>query len=757
MPASPKPGGSSTTRSTDRVSGRRGNQSGETGVFVQFSSQRRSGRIRHHRTLAPAILRPDRNVWRIERAGRASVLVDGAALFRAVREAMVRARKSIFIVGWDIDSRTRLVGESGKAEDGLPDTLVAFLSALVERNPDLVVHLLLWDYSVLYSLEREFLPQMSLDWATPRQVRFCLDHALPVGSSQHQKIVVVDDAVAFSGGLDLTIRRWDTPKHELHNPARVDPAGTPYRPFHDVQIVVDGDAARALAELTRERWERASCENPDPVQSVGDPWPGSVVPDFVNADIGIARTQPRSDSQPHEVREVEALFLDSIDAAERTIYIENQFLTSQAIADRLAEKLRRTRKLEAVLVAPNTPHTWIEARTMRNGRIRFRKILEEAGVADRFRLVYPEVRAGDEQTDTMVHSKVMVVDDKLLRIGSANLNNRSMGTDTECDIAIEARNDADREAILRIRNGLLAEHCGADPSDVEELLEETGSLVTVTDILSRRGHALRAIDDGEPDPEEIATTIEEIADPLHPLEPQTVMKRLKSRLADVSRSRAFKFALVGVGLLALTIAWYLTPLAHYARPDFVRSRLAGFADSGLAPLVVPAIFVAGGMIAFPLTIMVAASAAAFGPVFGTAYSVIGALASALASYWLGAVLGRNALREVFGPRLTQIRDKVRRQGVIAVMAIRLVPIAPFTVVNVAMGASGIRLLDYLAGTLLGLAPGLIVMAALGNQIVRIVTEPTLLELALLAGLVAAWVAVSVGVQYLVARIPDGRH
>lgn len=670
---------------------------------------------------------------------------------------MARARRSIYIVGWDIDSRTRLVGEGGKTDDGLPETLVAFINALVERNPDLNVHLLLWDFSVLYALEREFLPSLSLDWSTPKRVHFCLDHTLPIGSSQHQKIVVIDDAVAFSGGLDLTIRRWDTPDHELHNDHRVDPNGAPYRPFHDVQCVVDGAAARALAELTRDRWRNAACANADPVDPQGDPWPQSVEPDFSDVEIGIARTQPRCAQNANEVREVEALFLDSIDAAERSIYIENQFLTSQPVAEKLAQRMRSKKGLEAVIVAPSTAHSWIEARTMRNGRIRFRQTLEQAGIGDRFRMVYPEVRDGDETTDTMIHSKVMVIDDKFLRIGSANLNNRSMGTDTECDIAIEARNDKDRQSILRIRNGLLAEHCGAEIADVEELLEETGSLVAVADILSRRGHALRAIDDGEPDYEEFASTIEEVADPPRPLQAQTLFARLGQRLGAMAATPLFKFALVALAFLALTAAWRLTPLAEYARPEIVRGALEGLRNSGWAMIVVPTIFVAGGMIAFPLVIMIAATAAVFGPIYGTLYSTIGALLSALATYAIGYFLGRNALRNALGDRVERIRERVRRQGVLAVMAIRLVPIAPFTVVNVAMGASEIRLVDYLAGTILGLAPGLIALAVMGNAFMRVVSEPTLAEAGLLAGAVALWIGMSLGVQYAVAKMPGGGH
>ena len=89
----------------------------------------------------------------------------------------------------------------------------------MKRRPELLIHVLVWDYSILYASERELFPTASVRWGTPRQIRFCLDDDLPFGASQHQKIVVVDDAVAFSGGLDLTTRRWDTRAHRLDDPA----------------------------------------------------------------------------------------------------------------------------------------------------------------------------------------------------------------------------------------------------------------------------------------------------------------------------------------------------------------------------------------------------------------------------------------------------------------------------------------------------------------------------------------------------------
>ena len=152
-----------------------------------------------------------------------------------------------------------------------------------------------------------------------------------------------------------------------------------------------------------------------------------------------------------ETREVERLFLDSIDTAERSLYIENQFFTSELVAKRIAERMQARPELETLLIGPQNHESWVEARTMRNGRIRFMRTLAEAGVGDRVRLVYPHVENDKTSTDTMMHSKVMIIDDRFLRIGSANLNNRSMGTDSECDLAIEAGTKEEQARIADIR------------------------------------------------------------------------------------------------------------------------------------------------------------------------------------------------------------------------------------------------------------------------------------------------------------------
>jgi uncharacterized membrane protein YdjX (TVP38/TMEM64 family) len=476
-----------------------------------------------------------------------------------------------------------------------------------------------------------------------------------------------------------------------------------------------------------------------------------VQPDFTDIEIGISRTQPHYDGQ-EEVREVERLFFDAIDAAERCIYIENQFITCVPVAERLARKLRQTPNLEAIIVAPQTQQSWLEAQTMRNARIRFMRILQDEGIAPRVRIVYPEISEGGQSVDTMIHSKVMVVDDRLLRIGSANLNNRSMGTDTECDLVLEAERAAERGRVTEIRNRLFGEHCGADAETVAKMLERTGSMVKVVDKLSRRGHRLRPINDGEPDLVDLSPYIEGVADPERPIDPEAFVNSMVG--GRVPRRHLSSIARIGIGgllVLLLALVWQYTPLARFAEPELVRDTLASFAQGSWAPFVVVAVFVVAGLVVFPLTILIVATAATFGPVLGFVYAAAGALASALVTYALGAKLGKESLRNFLGPRLNRVREKIAKRGVIAVAAIRVVPIAPFTVVNLAAGASEIRLLDYILGTMLGLAPGLVLLSAVGHQVFQIILNPTFLDVALLGGAIIAWIALSIGVQILVSK------
>ena len=142
-------------------------------------------------------------------------------------------------------------------------------------------------------------------------------------------MVVVDDRIAFVGGIDLSRWRWDTPEHKADDPRRTDPDGKSYPPFHDIMMLVEGAVAARLGELARERWRRArGWKIKPPTDLQHSPWPNGVSGELEGVDIAIARTEPAYHGRD-AVNEVERLYIDAIAAALETIYIENQYFTAQ--------------------------------------------------------------------------------------------------------------------------------------------------------------------------------------------------------------------------------------------------------------------------------------------------------------------------------------------------------------------------------------------------------------------------------------------
>ena len=211
-------------------------------------------------------------------------------------------------------------------------------------------------------------------------------------------------------------------------------------------------------------------------------------------------------------------------------------------------------------------------------------------------------------------------------------------------------------------------------------------------------------------------------------------------------------AIVACLLVGLTLAWRFTGLAEAAKPEQVRGFLAEHAHGPWELARVLAAFFLGSVIAFPVTILILATAATFGPVKGALYSLLGVAISAPLMYWIGARFGQDAVARLLGPRWEPIRDRLRNRGVLALVAIRILPLAPYSLINLAAGASSIRPVDFVLGTFLGMLPGLVVLSVLGDRIVAILLDPSLGQLGLLALSVAAWLGLSFGAQLLISRL-----
>ena len=439
----------------------------------------------------PALLRPGETCWRIVRADRLAVIVDAADYFTVVREAAQQASHSLLMVGWDFDTRIQLARPDRDSQ--VPNRLGRFLSWVVENRPALQVHILRWDLGTLKELGRGTTPLVILDWMSHDRIHFKLDGAHPVGAAHHQKIVVIDDALAFCGGIDMTADRWDTREHRDDDPDRRRPTTKRrYGPWHDVSTAVDGEAARALGDLARERWRHATGEPIEPPPTSRSPWPADLDPTLRDVDVAIARTAP-GDEEREGIHEIEALYLAAIRHARRTIYIESQYFASRRIAEAMAERLWEADGPEIVVVNPESADGWLEEEVMGSSRARVLRLIREGDRHDRFR-IYTPVTAGRQPI--YVHAKVMVVDDWLLKVGSSNLNNRSLGFDTECDLAVEVRPDAvnaaqTRAAIVALRNDLVAEHLGETTDRVVAAIEgSSGSLVTAIERLRSDGRSL---------------------------------------------------------------------------------------------------------------------------------------------------------------------------------------------------------------------------------------------------------------------------
>ena len=428
--------------------------------------------------------------WRTAVADRFTAVVDGADYLAQVKSAMLRAARRVMIIGWDLDSRTTF--EAGDPTLDGPNHLGWFLHWLLWRRPELKVYLLKSNLRLLPAFDAFWFgvtPVELVNQVTSRRLRLAVDGAHPTGAVHHQKIVVVDDAVAFCGGIDLTLGRWDTRAHLPNDPGRRS-AGRPYGPRHEVAAVVDGAAAGVLAEQARERWEAATGEALAPVTSERPAWPARLKPELRDVEVGIARTLPVLPGRP-EVREVEALNLTAIAAARDIIYLENQYLAARSLAEALAARLREPDGPEVVIVLPRSSESRLEQQSMDSARERLIRLLWQADEHGKLGIFWPAAKGG---APVYVHAKVMVIDDRLLRIGSSNLNNRSLGFDSECDLAVEAANpdrDDIRRQIVLTRDGLVAKHLGVPVDTFQREVLQHNSFLQATNALRGTGRSLR--------------------------------------------------------------------------------------------------------------------------------------------------------------------------------------------------------------------------------------------------------------------------
>ncbi len=687
-------------------------------------------------TLQTSLFDPGRNCSTTATAHRVAFVVDAEDYYQAFMRAAERAERSIVILAWDFDSRTIL---DPKSAGGGDHALGDFLNQLAEARPELRIYVLDWDYPMVYGTDREFPPIYGLAWNPHKNISFRYDDTHPLAGSHHQKIVVIDDKVAFTGGQDLATRRWDTPSHRADEPGRVF-NGEPYPPNHDVMIAVDGDAAAALAAIARDRWKKATGEKLRAVTTRSDPWPDELPVEVTDARVAIACTAPPVNGEGG-VHQVERLYLDMIAKARDYIYLENQYFTSQKIGAALKERLAEPHGPEIVVVTRLLSHGWLEEVTMHVLRTRLVRELRDADKHGRFNAYCPHVAGLAEGTCIDLHSKVMIVDDEWLRIGSSNISNRSMGVDTECDVVVEARGEKRlRGKIREFRDRLLAEHLGAEPGAVAKKTKN-GKMAAAIEALRVPERNLCMLE--APELSESVLSAASIADPEKPISIESFVSQFAP---DTPTERAPVGPKIIAGMIAAAIAlalvWRYTPLAGIVTPENAIDWAQGFAAYWWAPLAVIVAYTPASLVMFPRWLITLMAVAAFGPWAAFAYAQTGVLVAALAGYVTGELVNRDTVRRMAGSRVNKLSAILQRRGLLAVTIVRLVPIAPFMVVNAVMGAMRIKLHHFLIGTVLGMMPGMLATTILGDQMTAALADPTRVNgwLVALAGLALASLA-----------------
>lgn len=439
-------------------------------------------------------------VWRYARADRATVLIDAENYFKHMQQAMLAARERILMIGWDFDTRIHL--EQGRRwyQKGFrrtyPSRLGSFILWLNRHRDGLEIRILKWSYGAVKFFSRGSMMVDLIRWWPHKRIDFKFDTNHPVGASHHQKIVVIDDHVAVCGGIDMTTARWDTRDHLENDSRRKRPRGSVYGPWHDATMMIEGEAAAALGDLGRDRWARAGGPELKPVSDAASKesaWPEKLEAQFRNVELGIARTRGEYGGEP-EIDEVAELFERQIASARDYIYAESQYFSSRRIGQAICDRLNEENPPEILIVHAEHADGWLEQQAMDHARAELIRTLGHIDEGGRFGLYIPYTG----ETPIYVHAKIMIIDDRILRIGSANMNNRSMGLDSECDVFVDCDrpgNDHCRTEVARMRHSLLAEHCGLEIDEVPSLLARHGSMAgMIRELGTGRSRTLRRYD-----------------------------------------------------------------------------------------------------------------------------------------------------------------------------------------------------------------------------------------------------------------------
>jgi phosphatidylserine/phosphatidylglycerophosphate/cardiolipin synthase-like enzyme len=340
------------------------------------------------------------------------VLVDGQRAIGEIHVALQQARSHVHLAGWHITP------SFGLARDGSsPTTLRELLAELAER---IDVRVLVWagPPAPVFEPKRSDVKQMREELTEGTRIRCVLDARERTMHCHHEKLVIVDDEIAFVGGIDLTALAGDRYDSNAH-PHKADAIG-----WHDASSRLRGPIVRDVAAHFALRWEAVTgqaLELPETIAPAGD------------TTVQFVRTVPEGayDVLPRGEFSILESYVRALRSAKHLIYLENQFLWSPEIVHILEGKLRNppSDDFRVIVLLPHKANNGQDDTRGMLGRL----VAADDG-RDRFLAATIVSRTGERSGPLYVHAKIGIVDDAWLAIGSANLNEHSLFNDSEVDV-----------------------------------------------------------------------------------------------------------------------------------------------------------------------------------------------------------------------------------------------------------------------------------------------------------------------------------
>jgi phospholipase D1/2 len=211
---------------------------------------------------------------------------------------------------------------------------------------------------------------------------------------------------------------------------------------------------------------------------------------------------------------------------------------------------------------------------------------------------------------------------------------------------------------------------------------------------------------------------------------------------DQPRARAWPLQVVALvaPVVALAAVWLFADLSSFQSASDVGRTVRAIGEGPLGFLYVPFGFACGTLVFLPVTALIGGTALAFEPWRGFAYAMSGALLGAALAYGVGKLAGGSLVDRLNGARMTKFREQLRTHAFRSAVIIHILPFGSFTVVNLLAGSLRMPFGGFMAGTFVGLLPGIIFFTFLAGRVPAAIRSPTPLNVLVLLAGVAGMIA-----------------